>query len=1060
MIWNIENGNLERQLSKEELVSINEISNDQIFIRENYLIIPCNILDELSYEDFESLNLPDQFPNDIALISHSSILDKDYKIIISYYKDYPYGNEIENINRESCLINVSEHQYLIPFNLSKKLDEIESIKNAIDIPPLEQNYRLTILAQSVIDEYQLKCSDSLQNEKVEFANSINVDFEESENSIKLKTAIKSPSSNSIELDLSKRIRKTYRSKEQSRLRVVLDETVKKSLEVLKDRQSIKGWNGETSELADFLKDPVSYLDVEKSNDQIFDFSKFYGNRVIGIGEYKPKYYSFLLPSNKGQWIPAIKIENKDTGDTKRITVKDEPELILLKDKLEKAKQENSDHILWKNEKVQIEDVENILPKFKKLIEKSNNTPPPQERSEKPMSLLIHENTEELTYTKEFDDIELHDANPIFEKVPNLKKGIELYDYQKAGVAHFQAMFKNNFSGVLLADDMGLGKTLQVLYFLEWYAQREANNKPCIIVSPVSLLQNWKNEYQKFFDTRSYDVDVLKSIDVPRDFVDEDLLTKLQTKRLILTNYETFRNCQLTFAAVSYGVVIIDEAQKIKTPNTQITTSIKAVDDKADFKIAMTGTPVENTLIDIWSIIDFIYPSLLHSAKTFHKLFHEPIAHGEDDVRKLKIEELKRKIGQLYIRRTKEEVLKDKLPEKVSHVINCDLTPIQVNYYNKIMFDYAASDQRSPLPFIHKIKLISDCPYLLDRDVTKIEIEKLVQSSGRLTSMVNVLKDIESKEEKVIVFTEYRKTQNLIRRIILNQFGLHVQVINGETKNEDTKSQLSRQSLIDNFQGTIGFNIIIMSPIAAGVGLNVVSANHVIHYSRHWNPAKEAQATDRVYRIGQTKDVHIYNLISTHDEFDSFDVLLDGLLKKKSKLAKEALHPSTVLEVDEIDLVQALSNSTDSIEYQEIEYGLNLFNELEPLRFESAIATLFSNNGYDSFLTPITNDKGADIVCINDEESLLIQVKKSKRPLNINPIQEILGAKATYDRVFDKDFSLLVISNSTLNSNAQTLAMDSKVVFNGLDDLSTRFSNCSVSFSEINKIEMKRLTQIN
>lgn len=1058
MIWSIENENLKRRISKEEFVSLNEISNDQIFIRENHLIIPCNILDELSSEDFETLNLPDQFSNDIALISHSSILDKDYNIKISYYQDYPYGNEIENIKRDTCLINVAEQQYLIPFNLSTKLDEIESNENANKRPPLEYNYVKTYLAQTLIDEYQLKCSDSLKNEKVEFANSINVDFEEKENSIKLITAIKSPSSNSIELDLSKRIRKTYRSNDHSKLRVVLDETVKQNLEALKDSQNIKGWNGETSELANFLKDPVGYLEVEQSDELIFDFSKFYGDRVIGIGEYKPKYYSFLLPSNKGQWIPAIKIENKDTGDNKRITVKDEPELILLKDKLEQAKQKNSDHILWKNEKVKIEDVQNILPKFKKLIEKSNNTQPP-ERSEKPMSLLIHENTEELTYTKEFDDIELHESNPIFEKVRNLKKGIELYDYQKAGVAHFQVLFKNNFSGVLLADDMGLGKTLQVLYFLEWYAQRDDNHKPCIIVSPVSLLQNWKNEYQKFFDSRSYGVEILKSVDVPRDFVDEDLLAKLQTKRLILTNYETFRNCQLTFAAVSYGIVVLDEAQKIKTPNTQITTSIKAVDDKAEFKIAMTGTPVENTLIDIWSIIDFIYPSLLHSAKTFHKLFHEPIAHGEDAVRKLKIEELKRRIGQLYIRRTKEEVLKGKLPEKVSHVINCDLTPIQVDYYNQIMFDFAASEQRSPLPFIHKIKLISDCPYLLDRDVNKIEIEKLVQSSGRLTSMVNVLKDIESKQEKVIVFTEYRKTQNLIRRIVLNHFGLHVQVINGETKNEDTKSQLSRQSLIDKFQSTIGFNIIIMSPIAAGVGLNVVSANHVIHYSRHWNPAKEAQATDRVYRIGQTKDVHIYNLISTHNEFDSFDVLLDGLLKKKSKLAKEALHPSTVLEVDEIDLVKALSDSTDSIEYKEIEYELNVFNELEPLRFESAIATLFSNNGYDSFLTPITNDKGADIVCIKGEESLLIQVKKSNRPLNINPIQEILGAKATYDRVFEKDFSLLVISNSTLNSNARNLALDSKVIFNGLDDLSIRFSNCSVSFSEINEIEKKRIPQI-
>jgi len=218
------------------------------------------------------------------------------------------------------------------------------------------------------------------------------------------------------------------------------------------------------------------------------------------------------------------------------------------------------------------------------------------------------------------------------------------------------------------------------------------------------------------------------------------------------------------------------------------------------------------------------------------------------------------------------------------------------------------------------------------------------------------------------------------------------IINGETptgKSKSKKVKLSRQQEIDKYQAKEGFNVIIMSPIAAGFGLNITEANHVIHYTRHWNPAKEQQATDRAYRIGQKKDVKVHYpmAVAPDDKINTFDLILNELLSRKSNLASNTLFPTEQIEINKSDFLNSLDNSSETANI--LLNNITDLDKLKPLMFEAAIALLLERkyNGY-SKLTPVSNDKGADIIFFGDEFNLLIQVKQSINYLGIASGQEI------------------------------------------------------------------------
>ena len=640
--------------------------------------------------------------------------------------------------------------------------------------------------------------------------------------------------------------------------------------------------------------------TELFDPNVFDLSELYSDRVIEIGVYKPKFYPFICPY-KSCWIAGATVETPENGTTK-INISNEDELSDLKNSIKEAEDANKLIVDYKETQIDIEDARFLADTAEKQL-KSPNKPVNTEGSGRKV-LIIEENAEEVGFAVKDGVIERGDKYTLF-KNPFLQEGFALKEHQEEGVAWLQHMYNSHASGCLMADDMGLGKTLQILYFIDWHSRKYPDHKPYLIVAPVSLLENWENEYNRFFMKPRLSVNRLTSKDVPRQF-NADVVKAMQGMDIILTNYESLRIAQLNFCAVEFDIVAVDEAQKIKTPGTLVTNAAKAL--KSKFKIAMTGTPVENSLLDLWCIMDFCVPGLLGNAKAFAAQYQNPLKKEDTDIVALG-NEVHEKLGVYFMRRLKKDAAKD-LPEKYELKQQVEMPSVQESTYRRVINNYVTGQQPNMLLTIMDIREISEHPYLYDSTLQNHEYDELIDASARLQATIPFLDRIKAKDEKVIIFAERKETQKMLQRVCLERYGLVTKIINGDTPSIVTRQssgKQSRQSSIDQFQAVDGFNVIIMSPVAAGMGLNVTAANHVIHYSRHWNPAKESQATDRAYRIGQDKDVYVYYPMAISKDFKSFDETLDELLSRKTSLATSTIFPTERVEVRQEELGQMLFN---------------------------------------------------------------------------------------------------------------------------------------------------------
>ena len=401
---------------------------------------------------------------------------------------------------------------------------------------------------------------------------------------------------------------------------------------------------------------------------------------------------------------------------------------------------------------------------------------------------------------------------------------------------------------------------------------------------------------------------MKLFDIDDDGIidNKDIVKRMQNMGIILTNYESLRNAQLNFCAVEFDIVAMDEAQKIKTPGTIVTNAAKALN--SNFKIAMTGTPVENSLLDLWCIMDFCVPGLLGNAKDFSSKYQNPLKNKDTDIVALG-NEVHENLGVYFLRRLKQDAAKD-LPNKFEVKKHVEMPTVQRNTYQEVINEYNNGIEPNILVTILNIRKVSEHPFLYNSSLMAYESNELVETSARLQATISFLDKIKEKGEKVIIFTERKDSQKMIQKICYERYGLVSKIINGDTPSiisVNYSGRQTRQESIDEFQSVNGFNVIIMSPVAAGMGLNVTAANHVIHYSRHWNPAKESQATDRAYRIGQDKDVYVYYPMAVCKEFRSFDETLDDLLNRKSNLATSTIYPTESIEVKPEEISSLLLN---------------------------------------------------------------------------------------------------------------------------------------------------------
>jgi SNF2 family DNA or RNA helicase len=862
----------------------------------------------LSEIDRQILCLPNPYPYEIYIQSDGQLNQSTFKFKYGFYDFTPNGTRL-NVKRNGAIVQVENREYLLSTNqflICQALDEFNSLTEAErtfqnNLKRFSDIKSFSKTAASYLDAY-LDSQNYHQPDKikieVEFINGIleiipTVDIE---NSIGFTNSF----------DKFPNVRDVYPVSDGGGVttRVVIDEAKKCELEKIKINRRI----ADPKIIQEIVEHPERYFD----ND-IVDFTVFYSERVKEIGVYKPKFYPFVCPY-KSEWIPGIAIKDKIYGE-KRILFKTPVELDEFVAVKQVAKTTGKKSLEWGGTEIPIDDAEKFIKIAKRQFENPKEPVEKKQRQSEDEVLIIKENAELTEYVQ--GNEQLSSINHSFSKIENLVSFISLKEHQIEGISWLQTLQKEKFCGCLLADDMGLGKTLQLLYFIEWHSQVNHDSKPYLIVAPVTLLENWENEYQKFFSPQNLSLTKLYgATTLTKEFNQKENqreAKELQRKHIILTNYETLRTYQATLCLIDFAVVALDEAQKIKTPGTLVTNVSKAL--KADFKIAMTGTPVENTLIDLWCIMDFSVPGLLGNAKDFAKEFQNPLKDDETNIKEL-TERLREKIGVFIKRRLKKDVAKD-LPTKFDNNnsrVKRQMPTAQLERY-KIEIEQAKSndlggaDKRNQiLKSLWAIRDISDHPFLVENQICNFSSDELIASSAKLQIVIGLLADIKSKNDKVIVFADRKETQKMLQKVVYDSFAVFPSIVNGDTpttKKSEGKAKLSRQQTIDRFQEENDFNVIIMSPLAAGIGLNVTKANHVIHYSRHWNPAKEEQATDRAYRIGQQKDVHVYYPMAvfpeemTNDDGSrqkSFDEILDTLLNRKKSLATSTLFPSEQAEV--------------------------------------------------------------------------------------------------------------------------------------------------------------------
>jgi SNF2 family DNA or RNA helicase len=592
---------------------------------------------------------------------------------------------------------------------------------------------------------------------------------------------------------------------------------------------------------------------------------------------------------------------------------------------------------------------------------------------------------------------------------------------------------------LLADDMGLGKTIQLLALIVSCLEEDKNIDPFLIVAPVSLLENWHEEIDKFFVKDTLPLltlygSTLASKREPRTNIRSELVEGgavrllkrdwLGNAKLVLTTYETLRDLEFSLARQKWSGMICDEAQKIKNPNAMVTRAAKK--QNARFKIACTGTPVENSLTDLWCLFDFAQPGLLGALNLFGSRYRKPIEDKSEDNQK-RIEELRRLIEPQIKRRLKVDVVKD-LPRKidVSGCRNLQMSNRQRALYTnaiKRFREKASNDDtaglQSPLGLLQYLRRLCSDPKPPGQITTEQEsLADIEKHSPKMSWLLNELKKIKKKQEKAIVFCEFRDLQRTLQRAIAERLDFKPCIINGTTSST-AKNSSSRQGRLKTFQQIDGFGVIILSPLAVGFGVNIQAANHVIHFTRPWNPAKEDQATDRAYRIGQEKDVYVYYPSVAADDFISFDTKLDELLEKKRALSGDMLNgacdisPADFGDLEDIDGSNAFD---DELVLAEDIASMN------PALFEDFCLILWQLSGYAYvYKTPRSGDGGIDVVAIQGKAGALIQCKSTSidgRELGWDAIKDVSAGAAAYAAKHPSvTFQKIAVTNQRFNSTA-------------------------------------------
>jgi SNF2 family DNA or RNA helicase len=445
---------------------------------------------------------------------------------------------------------------------------------------------------------------------------------------------------------------------------------------------------------------------------------------------------------------------------------------------------------------------------------------------------------------------------------------DLYGYQKEGLKWLQYCTFNKIGGIL-GDDMGLGKTAQIIALVAWIIERKIL-KNILIVLPSTLLENWKREFIFFAPS-------LKPY-LHHGALRSGSIELLSNESIVITSYSMIINDQYLFNKIKWGAIILDEASLIKNPNSERRIALRGID--ADIKIAMTGTPVENSLIDLWSITDFVLPRYLGSIEEFAAKYIK--RNIEQTLSESDLISLRNDVSFIMLRRKKEDVL-DSLPEKIDIHQALEMNENEGLLYNNeresILSKIGTENSANVLTLIQNLRQYTTHPLLLTADLLgNADLKTLKQTSSKFSRTIEIIDEIKAREEKVIIFTEYLQMIDAFKRVLQEHYSVEVFTIDGRVDISE------RQNRIDQFSANGGFGIMVLNPKTAGMGLNITAANHVIHFTRQWNPALEEQASARSYRNKQSKNVNVYYLYYVN----TIEELIDTRLRAKSALSGEVI----------------------------------------------------------------------------------------------------------------------------------------------------------------------------
>lgn len=1023
------------------------------------LLVSWRGVAELTTKELQYIGLPDAMPFALEVVSDSSINDADFRIHYGYIGK---GRRILGVNRQGAWLRVGGEDYVLLdplYTIAEAIDEF----NRIGRTDLESRMLRWGRIAELLPDNTIVDNRHLRSLKIVVASTFALNpFLNEEGEPDFDPVVGRCETRTTEVgeeeqvfapvlptapqeQFARRFRGLSRVKHRyavgGNAYVVLTPEVEQALRAVRRAQG-----GDAAERRDFLSNVSGYLrgaldtaeDAEVELDRVFSDDGL-SERVKGIGVWEDRALPWIKQASE-PWLPPEQLGLRFGSQIVVISADDLPS---LRERTQAAI-ERGDPTVEVDEGTRIPANSTTL----EAIDALTRTSPPIQRPKpdgEPLEevdsddadqiLLVIDNLEAIGFERQ----RRRRTPGIADSAPILRTS--LLPHQEEALSWLRTHWDAGSWGALLADDMGLGKTLTALAFLsclQVYARAKRQQpQPMLVVAPTGLLRNWQDEHDKHLSGLGLGHAVEAHGATLRQIrkrapagrgaelaFGQPLLhiEALKDADWVLTTYETLRDYQHSFGRVRWRAGIFDEAQKIKNPSIRLTEAALAMD--IDFTLLMTGTPVENRPADIWSLLDRAEPGRFGTLKDFSALYEREtgVASSLPQLQRALTQPSEESGPALMLRRLKEERI-PRLPEKLVHRRVVEMPSRQASQYANIVLD--PQQRRSMLQSLHLLRSISLHPRTPDDG----DINEYIAESARLSETFRIIDSIAERGDKALLFVESREMQDFLIGALRRRFELRedVLVINGAV------SGRTRKARVDKFQNRKAFDVMILSPRAGGVGLTLTAANHVIHLSRWWNPAVEDQCTDRAFRIGQQRTVHVYLPLAKHPRFGefSFDLKLDSLMERKREMNRQVLAPAAATQTDVSDLYKSTMSKASTTEGGDSSESQPAVDLLEPTAFEYWVLQQLASAGYDTRQTPRSGDRGADGLAYSrmpgESHTIVVQCKHTRPEARcgVDAVREVLASLSKYD-VIGEPRPMVVSNAAGFTAPAQDLARDAGV----------------------------------